>query len=139
MATLRAEMLTFTILLIQDQPMVSNNYALLLVIITFLVTAQWLCSQVIIKPKWCLIIVFHIGRYGGDFSPYTTRRLYFSSEDSIDDLKCIPISINDDTKVENEVEYFYLTIFNGARATVHQGQRRIRINIHDNDGIILLL
>ena len=139
MATLRAEMLTFTILLIQDQPMVSNYYALLLIIITFLVTAQWLCSQVIIKPTWCLIIVFHIGRYGGDFSPYTTQRLYFYSRDSIDDLKCISISINDDTKVENEVEYFYLTISNGARATIHQGQRRIRINIHDNDGIILLL
>ena len=82
-----------------------------------------------------MCIIHDSGGYWQDFYPYRSQNLIYYSGDSIGDLKCVSISIYDDTRVENDIEYFYLTISSGPRAIINQDQRRIRINIHDNDGI----
>ena len=81
---------------------------------------------------WKFHIKLHAG--GQDFYPYSTRHLSFYSGVGIGSLRCVSISIYDDARVENDVEYFYFSVSNGSRAIVSQTERRIRINIHDNDG-----
>ena len=82
------------------------------------------------------VSIFTIHAGGQDFYPYSTRRLYFYSGDGVGDLRCVSISIYDDTRVESDVEYFYFSVSSGPRAIVSQSERRIRINIRDNDGIL---
>ena len=81
------------------------------------------------------MFIYYTG--GQDFSQYSSRRLYFYSGYGIGNLRCVSISIYDDTRVENDVEYFYFTVSSGSRAIVSQSERRRRINIRDNDGIRL--
>ena len=72
-----------------------------------------------------------------DYRSYSTRsRLYFYSGYGVGDLRCVSLTIYDDTRVEND-EYFYFTLSSGLRASVIQSQRRMRINILENDGSYL--
>ena len=69
-----------------------------------------------------------------DFSLINLAILIFPSGITAGDMRCVTVSILDDTRVEND-EYFTLTLQSGSR-TVVTGSSTM-INIQDNDRELL--
>lgn len=80
------------------------------------------------------MLMCDIADYPGqqEFQIVRSRTLYFSSGDTVGDVRCATVDIYDDTKVEND-EFFNFYVYNGGSTQVTRGNNWI-ITILENDG-----